>query len=60
MQEAAVQTLDGQQHVLPTGFAEVEHLKLGLQITMPLERVKLMLMDGEIVRLIHEGKMRKL
>ena len=60
MQEAAVQTLDGHQDVLPTGFAEVEHLKLGSQITMPLEGVKLMLMDGEIARLILEGKMRKL
>ena len=60
MQEAAVQTLDGQPAVLPTGFAEVEHLKLGSQITMPLERVKLMLLDGEIARLILEGKMRKL
>jgi hypothetical protein len=60
MQEVAVETLDGQQDVLPTGFAEVEHLKLGSQINMPLERVKLMLMEGEIARLIFEGKMRKL
>lgn len=59
VQEMAVQRLDGQQDVLPTGFAELEHLKLGLQITMPLERVQVMLMHEEIARLTNEGKLRK-
>jgi hypothetical protein len=59
-QEAAVQKLDGSQDVLPRGFAEVGPLQIGQRVVMPLERVRLDLVAGEVDRLVQAGKMRKL
>ncbi len=57
---APVQTLAGEQQVLPVGYAEVQPLQPGFRILMPLEHVKLILSDQEFARLVQEGKMRKL
>ncbi len=54
----AVQSLAGEQHVLPAGFAEIEPLQLGFRIVMRMEHVRLILNDQEFDRLCDEGKMR--
>ena len=56
----AVQSLAGEQHMLPAGFAEIEPLRLGFRIVMRTEHVRLVLSDQEFDRLCDEGKMRKL
>lgn len=55
-----VQTLAGEQLVLPMGFAEVEPIQPGFRIQMPLEHVRVIVSDQEFARLVHEGQMRKL
>lgn len=57
---APVQTLAGEQLVLPMGFAEVEPMQPGFRIRMPLEHVRVIVSDEEFARLVHEGQMRKL
>jgi hypothetical protein len=60
MQEAAVKKLDGTAGTLPRGFAEVGPLPVGQRVTMPIARVKLDLVAGEVDRLVLAGKLRKL